>query len=123
VNLFGNNTNFDKNAAQSLAAFEMAIDEINMSPYLLPRTHLIAAIRGNSGTYGAVLASQKLQNANFSTTVSSGLATSLFIDNNEIGVNAAISCGTNKEVESSSAVFNNFKTVQVLTSGKTSLPQ
>lgn len=120
VGLYANNYlsdgSFNRDGAQSVAGFLMAIKEINRSPTLLPNVHLSVALRGGSGAYGAITAAQSFMTANFSTN-SHGrrVPSSSFIRNNPIGVDVVLGAGDDIETVQTNQVLNYFKIVQLHT--------
>lgn len=93
-----NDGNFDEDQAQSLAAFLMAIEEINNSNDILPHTTIVTAIREGRKFFG-------------STEAAHDLAVSAF----DTGVDVVVGAGNNEETKASNELFNEFHKVQVHT--------
>lgn len=96
-----------------MAAFLMAVDEINANNYL-PNVRINIAAAFHHEAYGGILGSQELLKANFSTD-RNGLhvPTSTFVGNNPIGVDFVIGTGDDDETEHAGLVFQNSKIVQL----------
>ena len=107
--------NIDPIGAQTLAAFLMAVDEINANNYL-PNVRINVAITFKEDAYGGIIGAQELLSANFSID-SSGqhVPTHTFVGNNPIGVDFVVATGDDDETEHAGLVFQNFKVVQLHT--------
>ena len=102
--------------SQTMAAFLLAVDEINTGNYL-PNVRINVAVTfQNDDAYGGIKGAQDLLNANF-TMDSNGqrVPISSFIGSNPIGVDFVIGTGGNDETERAGLVFQNFKIVQLHT--------
>ena len=98
-NPFGANNLPDIQQAQCLAAFLMAIEEINANTALLPRTHLVSGVVNGEGFIGAIEAATKLTERVFGGT----------------GVNVVIGAGNSVETVATNEIFAQSKTIQIHT--------
>lgn len=116
VNNFLSNGSVNYNSAQSLAGFLLAIDEINRSPILMPNVHMMVALRGGIGAYGAITAAQSFVTANFSVGADGlRVSNSMFIHDNPIGVDVILGAAKNTETLQLNQILDYFKIVQLHT--------
>lgn len=99
---FDTNANPDFEQAQCLAAFLMAIKEINSNKQLLPNTKLVAGITSGSGFLGAINAATFLTEKEFGGT----------------GVNVVVGAGNDVETEATNQIFAQSQTIQIHTISK-----
>lgn len=98
-NPFDGNNNPDIQQAQCLAAFLMAIDEINANKALLPRTRLVSGVVSGLGIIGALEAATQLTQKEFGGT----------------GVNIVIGAGGDTETKATDQIFSQSQTIQIHT--------
>lgn len=117
ANIQNSNGSADSNAAQSLAGFLMAVDEINNNPTLLPTIRLNVVLGMGLNAFGGVIAAQEFLNSNFTFDRLTGqrIPTSSFINNNPIGVDFVVGAANDVETETSNMVLDNFLITQLHT--------
>jgi hypothetical protein len=93
------------NQAQALAAFWMAVNEINASPDLLPNVELQVAIRGGPGFSRSIIAAQDLLIAKFSK-ISRDFA---YLSESNVGVDIVVGAGSNLESEAADPYLGDSK--------------
>jgi ABC-type branched-subunit amino acid transport system substrate-binding protein len=97
--VFDSNGNPDPLQAQCLAAFLMAVKEVNANKNLLPQTKLVTGVIEGNGFSGMITAATSLMNYYFGGT----------------GVDLVVSAGNDVETEISSQLFSQNKIIQIHT--------
>jgi hypothetical protein len=108
-----NQSQFDSEQAQSMAAFLMAIREINNNSTILPNYELRTVVRSGSSSFtGASSAAQFLgHQAQFSDFSDENL----FISQSNIGADVVVGAGDDIQTIAMNQIFNGRKLIQVHT--------
>lgn len=96
---FDDNNIPDKQQAQCLAAFLMAIKEINANKALLPKTRIVSGVVSGVGFIGAIAAATQLTQKEFGGT----------------GVNIVVGAGDDVETLAMDQIFSQSNTIQIHT--------
>ena len=109
-----NLSDFNEQQAQSLAAFMMAINEINADPNILPNYELRVAVRSGTDDFsGAINAAEYLSlSAPFQYFTN---LNHMYVSDTNIGVDVVIGAGSNIETTGMDQFFNGRQLIQVHT--------
>ena len=120
ANTFSSNGSLQQDGAQSLAAFMMAVKEINANDALLSGCRLAVAHRSGVGPYAATSAAQAFISANFTIDGHGNkISSTAFNSGNPMGVDVIVGTGTTAETDQLDQVLNHFGIVQVHTVSNT----
>lgn len=113
INL-SNTSQFNPEQAQSLAAFMMAVREINANPDLLPNYELRVAVRSDTDNFaGAISAAEYLSLSAPFQYFENPL--SRYVSGTNIGVDVVVGAGSNVETTGINQFFNGRQILQVHT--------